>query len=356
MSICGMLPAPAGNQDLRFGVVTEADHMSSFFTRAAGSLSLLLVSLSQAGAEVVPQDQVATAAVFPLPPEATPATKVRSRLLHLLPGEAIQVRTANGGLVLSGVIANPENLHRALALAEEHAPGRVSNLMTVGRPPQIELRLQLAELPRAVARNLSASMGMAGMFAPSSPGEAGALPGLIAALEAKGVLRPIASAHLTATAGRVMHLPAGSGCTGDTATGIGMDVTPSLAEDGAIAVTLRTCLPGKAPGEGDSTVTILLQDGQTFALADVLPDLLRDPTAYSSALAEEPTLAPLLSSTDYREGRTEVMILITARISDHAPALSADGPRLPTGTGAVPVSEPAAGATGAFTLSHPLLK
>jgi pilus assembly protein CpaC len=227
--------------------------------------------------------------------------------------------------------------------------------MTVGHLPQIELTLQLAEMPRAVARNLSASMGMANMFAPSAPGEAGALPGLIAALEAKGVLRPIARATLTASAGRVTQLPAGSGCATPSGNGIGMDVTPTLADDGGIMVTLRTCLPGKAPGGSDITVTIRLQDGQTLAVPDVLPDLLRDPGAYSSALADEPTLGPLLSSTDYREGRTEVMILITARTGNPGPALSAAGPSLPTSR-VMLVSEPTAGTTEAFTLAHPLLK
>jgi Flp pilus assembly secretin CpaC len=134
-----------------------------------------------------------------------------------------------------------------------------------------------------------------------------------------------------------------------------MDVTPTLAEDGAISVVMRTCLPGNAQGLGGKAVTIRLQDGQTFAVADVLPDLLRNPEAYSRALADEPTLGPLLSSVDYREGRTEVMILITARIGDPGPALSAVGSGLPTGD-VMLVSDPADGMIEAFTLTHPLLK
>lgn len=337
--------------------------MSSSPARVAGVLALAFgcLALAPAGAEVFVPEPMPEQGHAPSRGVAL-AAEVAARLRQTLPGEAIEVRTANAGLVLSGQLSDPETLHRALALAEEHAPGRVSNLMTAGGLPQIELKLQLAEMPRAVARNLSASMGMAGMFAPSSPGEAGALPGLIAALEAKGALRTIASATLTVTAGRVMHLPAGNGCASPSGTGIGMDVTPTLAEDGAIAVILRTCLPGKAREEGDSTVAILLQDGQTFAVADVLPDLLRDPGAYGSALASEPTLGPLLSSTDYREGRTEVMILISARIGDPGPVLSVGNPHLPTGNGMIPVSEPAAQdmvqgqTTEAFTLSHPLSK
>lgn len=338
--------------------------MSSPLIRGTGLFSFAFVGMAlvAAQADVALPDRGGAVAVSSQALDATLASDVQAHLQRLMPDETIQVRTANAGLVLSGQIADPDNLPRALSLAEEHAPGRVSNLLTVGRLPQIELGLQLAEMPRAVARNLSASMGMADIYAPSAPGEAGALPGLIAALEAKGVLRSIARSTLMATAGQVTHLPAGSGCASTSGSGIGMDVTPTLAEDGAIAVTLRTCLPGRAPGVADSTVTILLQDGQTFAVADVLPDLLRAPGAYNAALADEPTLGPLLASADYREGRTEVMILITARIGEAGPILSQGTTSTLTGGGVTLIAEPVgpggtqAPGTEAFTLSHPLLK
>ncbi len=335
--------------------------MSSSTARLVGTLLFSGICLGPAPglAEVVAPEQGTIASAYSQSRDAGLAARVRDRLKQMMPDEAIQVRTANAGLVLSGLIADPANLPRALAVAEEHAPGRVSNLMTVGHLPRIDLSLQLAEMPKDVARNLSASMGM---FTPAEPGLAGALPGYIAALEAKGVLRPIAQATLAATAGRVTHLPDGSGCANLTGGGIGMDVTPTLAEDGAIEVTLRTCLPGKSARVNARTVTIRLQDGQTFAVADVLPDTLRDPGAYNRALAQEPTLGPVLSSADYRAGLTEVMILITARIDTTGPILSAGNPPLPSGAGVLLVSDPKAhgtspgGATEAFTVSRPLLK
>lgn len=345
--------------------------MSSFLSRGAGilALSLACLTLDPAGAEVVPP---ATAPVSA--PSAALAADVEARLRALLPDEPIRVRSANAGLVLSGQVSDSSALHRALALAGVHAPGRVSNLMTVGRLPRIELTLQLAEMPRTVARNLSASMGMAGMFAPTAPGAGqpadGSLPGfagggmdvpgLLAALESKGLLRPLAEATLTVTAGEVTQLPAGRGCDGPAGTGIGMDLTPTLDEGGRISVTLRTCLPGRSAASGDeSVVTIQLQDGQTLAVADVLPDLLRDPGRYSAALAGEPTLGPLLASEDYRAGLTEVMILISARVGgpglSRPEGLAAGHAPVPTGSGVVFVREGSGAGPEAVTLSGRLL-
>jgi pilus assembly protein CpaC len=361
-----------GRQDPGCAVITEAEHMSSFPARIAGIAVFFLscLALAPAGAEVVPQMRDGSGADHSPSRDATLAAEVEARLRHLMPGEAIEVRTANSGLVLSGQLSDPANLHRALRLAEDRAPGRVSNLMTVGRLPRIELTLQLAEMPRSVARNLSASMGLADLFAPSTrvtaAPDAGSLlgfpagdmdvSGLLAALEAKGALRPLATAALTVPAGQVTHLPEGRGCAGPA--GIGMDVTPALDAGGRISVTLRTCLAAAAPGTGgDSTVTILLQDGQTFAVADVLPDLLRVPGSYNAALASEPTLGPLLNSADYRAGRTEVMILITARIAGHGPVLSADMPQGSSEGTVILIGEPAAPGAGleGFTLSSRLL-
>ena len=51
----------------------------------------------------------------------------KERLRQILPGEGIEVRTANDGIVLSGVVSSIEKLDRALDLARRYAPDRVSN-------------------------------------------------------------------------------------------------------------------------------------------------------------------------------------------------------------------------------------
>jgi len=72
----------------------------------------------------------------------------RERLDQILPGEAIEARTANDGIVLSGTVSSAQKMAQAIELAGRYAPGRVSNLMTVdvAQPPPIEVDRFRAEL------------------------------------------------------------------------------------------------------------------------------------------------------------------------------------------------------------------
>lgn len=54
---------------------------------------------------------------------------------ELLPDEAINVRVVHDAIVLSGSVSTRNNIERALQLAEQYAPGRVSNLMTSDEVP-----------------------------------------------------------------------------------------------------------------------------------------------------------------------------------------------------------------------------
>ncbi len=68
---------------------------------------------------------------------ASDISEFKERLRQILPGEKIEVRTANDGIVLSGVVSSTARLQRALDLAERYAEGRVSNLMSVGGIQQV---------------------------------------------------------------------------------------------------------------------------------------------------------------------------------------------------------------------------
>ncbi|WP_102222595.1 type II and III secretion system protein family protein [Acidimangrovimonas sediminis] len=86
----------------------------------------------------------------------------KERLQQILPGEKIDVRTANDGIVLSGTVSSTAKMDRALDLAERYAPKRVSNLMTVGGSQQVMLKVRFAEMQRSVAKNLSSSLAVKG--------------------------------------------------------------------------------------------------------------------------------------------------------------------------------------------------
>ncbi|PTX56895.1 pilus assembly protein CpaC [Litoreibacter ponti] len=86
-------------------------------------------------------------------------SEFKERLREILPGENIEVRTANDGLVLSGTVSSITKLDRALDLAERYAPEAVSNLMSVGGTQQVMLKVRFAEMRRSVSKDLSASLG-----------------------------------------------------------------------------------------------------------------------------------------------------------------------------------------------------
>ncbi len=90
-------------------------------------------------------------------------TEFKERLRQILPGEQIEVRTANDGIVLSGNVSSMARLDRALDLAERYAPDKVSNLMSVGGTQQVMLKVRFAEMERTVSKQLSAGLMMSGL-------------------------------------------------------------------------------------------------------------------------------------------------------------------------------------------------
>lgn len=174
----------------------------------------------------------------------------KERLKQILPGENIEVRTANDGIVLSGTVSSTAKLDRALDLAKRYAGDRVSNLMTVGGTQQVMLKVRFAEMQRSVSKNLAASLGVRGTVGggkaqtgvitgtgnfgsagaisnafdkgtmPLSGGGTGALglgftagnlefAVLLEALESKGMVRTLAEPNLTALSGQQAKFLAG---------------------------------------------------------------------------------------------------------------------------------------------------
>jgi len=235
-------------------------------------------------------------------------TEFKERLQQIIPGERIEVRTANDGIVLSGVVSSLARLDRALDLAERYAPERVSNLMTVGGTQQVMLKVRFAEMQRSVSKSLGASLAANGtlgssiglnggnnVFASNAninnalDGDPTTLVGsgnerngqfslgftagavefgvLIEALERKGVVRTLAEPNLTALSGQSASFLAGGEypipvAAGDgTITiefkpfGIEMTFTPRVVDKGVINLQLKAAVSGIDPSVSFSTST-----------------------------------------------------------------------------------------------------
>ncbi|MEL6167199.1 MAG: type II and III secretion system protein family protein [Pseudomonadota bacterium] len=113
--------------------------------------------------------------------QVTPDTdEFKERIRQILPGENIEVRTANDGIVLSGVVSSIARLDRALELAERYAPGRVSNMMVVGGTQQVMLKVRFAEMQRSISKALTAGTNI-------SVGDDGPVAALGPSVEFEGV-------------------------------------------------------------------------------------------------------------------------------------------------------------------------
>ena len=89
-------------------------------------------------------------------------SELKQRLRQLLPNEPVEVRTANGGLILSGTVSGKAKIDRAMALARAYAGDAVTNMMSVGGTQQVMLKVKIAEMTRTAGKELGVSLGYIG--------------------------------------------------------------------------------------------------------------------------------------------------------------------------------------------------
>ncbi len=320
----------------------------------------------------------------------------KERLQQILPGETIEVRTANDGIVLSGTVSSTAKLDRALDLANRYAPERVSNLMSVGGTQQVMLKVRFAEMQRSVSKSLSASLGMMGgntVGVAAGSGQladgtkltsilgggtatstneaegrlslgfsAGAMEFaiLLEALESKGVVRTLAEPNLTALSGQEAKFLAGGEypipvSSGDgTITveykpfGVELNFTPVVVDGDIINLTLNAAVSSidttttlqtggfsiNAFKRRETSTTVEMRDGESFAIAGLLQDDFRDLNGQVPWLGDIPILGALFRSSEYQRAQSELVIIVTPHLvtptRGEALALPTDRVRLPT--------------------------
>lgn len=310
----------------------------------------------------------------------------KERLRQVLPGETIEVRTANDGIVLSGTVSSIGALDRALELAQRYAPDRVSNLMNVGGTQQVMLQVRFAEMQRSVSKNLSASIGIgnsSGSFdigiGNGSPtgnaagaAQAGAGLGLnltrgnfeigvlLEALESKGMVRTLAEPNLTALSGQEASFLAGGEYPipvvddeGSIAVeykpfGVELAFVPRVIDGDIINLELTAAVSGldtsvtiqnngfsvNAFRRRETRTTVEMRDGESFAIAGLLQDDFTDLNGQVPWLGDIPVLGALFRSVEYERRQTELVIIVTPHLvtptRGEALALPTDRVRIPT--------------------------
>ncbi|MGR3661939.1 MAG: type II and III secretion system protein family protein [Paracoccaceae bacterium] len=320
----------------------------------------------------------------------------KERLRQILPNERIEVRTANDGIVLSGVVSSIARLDRALDLANRYAPDRVSNLMMVGGKQQVMLKVRFAEMQRSVGKSLSTSLvfgtgssfGGAGLFtegnnlinaldgdasttvqrSKAATGVLGFTLGLggiemgvvLEALENKGLVRTLAEPNLTALSGQEASFLAGGeypipviGDNGNVTVeykpfGVELNFIPTVVDGDIINLDLTAAVSGidssivlqndgftiNAFKRRETSTTVELRDGESFAISGLLSDDFQDLNAQVPWLGDIPVLGTLFRSADYQRNQSELVVIITAHLvtptRGQALALPTDRVRPPT--------------------------
>jgi len=309
---------------------------------------------------------------------AADISEFKERLRQILPGEKIEVRTANDGIVLSGIVSSASRLQRAMDLAERYAPERVSNLMSVGGIQQVMLKVRFAEMQRSVSKSLSSSLSLGGTGFGGSLGVSGgtgttntsgsvatslggAVPAgntntgavlfgfnvgstqvglLLEALETKGVVRTLAEPNLVALSGQEAKFLAGgeypipvsqdNGSVGIEFKPFGVELAfiprvvdkdlinlEFIAAVSAIDDSNALTLSGfniAAFSRRETSTTIELRDGESFAVAGLLQDDFTDNNSQLPWLGDVPVLGALFRSASYQRSQTELVIIVTAHL------------------------------------------
>jgi pilus assembly protein CpaC len=313
----------------------------------------------------------------------------KERLQQILPGETIEVRTANDGIVLSGTVSSTAKLDRALDLANRYAPERVSNLMSVGGVQQVMLKVRFAEMSRSVSKSLSSSVAVGGTDIAGETGtwlsgtngignpvvvadgtvgaiSVGAGIGslefavLLEALESKGLIRTLAEPNLTALSGQEANFLAGGEIPIPIADddgvgieyrpfGVQLDFVPTVVDGNVINLIINAAVSSVDPTTGiavdgginvpgfrvrRTSTTVEMRDGESFAIAGLLQDEFRDNNSQVPWIGDLPIIGALFRSVDYQRSQTELVIIVTPHLvtptSGEALTLPTDRVRIPT--------------------------
>jgi len=300
--------------------------------------------------------------------------ELKMKIHELFPEEKnVKVTGANGTLTLSGTASNSANLAQILALAQAYAPkgqggnnaATVINLVEVGGVHQVMLEVRVAEMSRSTLKRLNINfnvsyIGNQGAFS------LGFLPGvmdvpfgnisalyrsgnatwsaIIDALKEDGLTKVLAEPTLITMSGKRANFLAGgeypipvpqSGTgAGTTITieyktfGVGLNFTPTVLSNNRISMEVNPEVSDLdfsnavrfqgfvVPGLTTRRVSTVIElaDGQSFAIAGLLRDDLREVISKFPVLGDIPILGALFRSTEYQKNETELIVIVTPHL------------------------------------------
>lgn len=306
--------------------------------------------------------------------EVSPDTsRLKEKLHDIFPGEDdIRVSTTHDSIALSGSVSSTANLSQVLALAEAYAPGKVINMLEIRGVHQVMLEVKIGEVSREVTKRLGFNFDFI-----SSTGSNlgltmlnnlvnlpdGGWPGnglevsnpvnalfrftadgatwdvFIDALKEQGLIKILAEPTLIALSGQSANFLAGgefpipvpqeNNVTIEYKEfGVGLKFTPKVLSSSKISMNIA---PEVSELDFSNSVslggyiipsittrrvntTIELGDGQSFAIAGLLKDDVREIVSKFPLLGEIPVLGALFRSSSFQKNETELVVIVTPHL------------------------------------------
>jgi pilus assembly protein CpaC len=302
-------------------------------------------------------------------------SRLKQKIHQLLPDETqLRVFATHDSITLAGRLSSAASLSQALALAEAYAPeGKVRNLTEVGGVHQVMMEVRVAEMDRSVTKRLGINFNYTrgGEFGVSTLGglsrlsglpEVGEAPafavsdtvnalfrfnrgnttwtGLIDALKADGLVKILAEPTLIALSGKTasflvggefpVPVPQGLGTAAIEYKpfGVGLSFTPTVLSDKKINIDVSPevseldfsnavqisgfVIPGITARRASTVIE--LADGQSFAIAGLLKETVRDAISKFPGLGDIPILGMLFRSREFQKNETELVIIATPHL------------------------------------------
>jgi pilus assembly protein CpaC len=338
---------------------------------------------------------------------------IDSQIRALFPKDDIRLSQANGSVVLSGTVGDPQTATQAESVVAAAGFKTVNMLASpVKNAMQIQLQIRVAEVSRNKLRELGSSFayqgspGAGGFISGGGPGSLSAVSGglmqgtftsamnvflmggnaaqMIRAMQTNGVLRALAEPNLIAMDGQTASFLAGgefpipivqgSG-SGNSVTiqfkeyGVRLNFKPTIIDEDHIRLELEPEVSTIDFANGvrfegfvvpalrtrRARTGVELRDGQSFALAGLLDNSETRSLSKVPLLGDVPILGNLFKSTQFQKQETELVFIVTADLvkpidRDELPNLRGiDGLKNGSPLGVEPKGEGISGTSGFST-------
>jgi pilus assembly protein CpaC len=297
---------------------------------------------------------------------------IDSQIRALFPRDDIRLSQANGSVVLSGTVAEPQSAQQADAVVQAAGFKTVNMLQSpVTNMTQVQLSIRVAEVSRNKLREIGSSFATAGRQTSGFVSGGGPatlassdLPALVSefagsalnlflfnqslgtaayihALKTSGALRALAEPNLIAMNGQQASFLAGGefpipivqgGQSGSAVTvqfkeyGVRLNFKPTIIDEDHIRLELEPevstidfangvrfngfVVPALRTRRAKTGVE--LRDGQSFALAGLLDNNETQSISKIPGIGDIPILGNLFKSKQFQKQETELMFIVTA--------------------------------------------